>query len=106
MPSKEQLEPYVGSLAEAANNFQVSERTIRRWLSYYGLYQPRKNYGPNKLGVEKAKEMRQKFIDGISAKKLSDDFHVSLTCVYRTLGHKTYRKKEDTAKVFVIYNPS
>ena len=59
MPNKEELQIYTHQLEAAANHYQVSMRTIRRWLLQQGIYCPRKGYGPGKLDTTRASEIRR-----------------------------------------------
>lgn len=104
MPPKEDLSN-CESLSIAARKYGVSERTIRRWLAAYGIYHPRQEFGPRKLGKDKAEEIRAKFAKGVPAKELAKSHGVTLTCIYKVLGHKTYKRENPSAVVFVVYNP-
>lgn len=106
MRSCEELLPYKDNRHEAARVFGVSERTIRRWLQHYGLYEPRKNYGPNKLDQALAEEIREKFRKGSQMKDLAIEYGVTFATISRVVHnivHKTKRLGEFAA-VTMIYN--
>ena len=57
MATKEELEKFAGNIKAAAIEFNVSERTIRRWLKSVGLYQPQTKYNPGKINAQQIKEI-------------------------------------------------
>lgn len=94
------------SLSQIAAEFDVSERTARRWLASYDLYEPRPNYGCDKLSAEIAQTIRKDFRSGKTIKELSSHYKVTPATISRILHQITYPvKPTETAKVTVIYNP-
>lgn len=102
-PSKEELLPYVGdNRKRIAEIFDVSERTVVRWLKEYGLFQ---RVGRGKLSLKKARLIRQEHHKGASIKELSSKYNVTFASISRVIHHITYPDRKEFAKVSVIYNP-
>ena len=91
-------------IESVAVTFGVSERTARRWLSYYGLLITQPNFKPNKL-KKKAHEIKNRHWAGEDAKSLAREYGVTIAAIRRVICGVTYREK-DFAIVRVIYNPS
>jgi transcriptional regulator with XRE-family HTH domain len=104
MPKLEELQPYVNNRKKAAEKFGVTEKTIIRWLKHYGFYQPRPNYGCNKLNIEKAIEIRQLHKEGKSIKELAELYGVTFSTISRIIHNITYKYEKEVADVKVIYN--
>ena len=62
-PSLNDLKPFVNNRKKAAEKFDVSERTISRWMKLHGIYCPTTNYGV-KLDIQKARDIRIKHQKG------------------------------------------
>jgi len=103
-PSKEDIIPYIHKRKEAAQKFEVSEKTILRWLKSYGIYE-HGQYGRGKLNFEKAKEIRNKYKDGTSMKKLAQEYKVTFATISRVVRYITYKEFTEEAIISVIYNP-
>lgn len=104
MPSKEELLPYVDNRKEAAANFSVTEKTIVRWLQKYELYQPRKNYGPGKLTMDVARQIRKSYNDGKTMTELAAEHGVTVSTVSRVLHNIIHKETKDFAIVSAVYN--
>jgi transposase len=104
-PSKETLLPYVHNRKEAAEKFGVSCKTILRWLKSYNIYE-HGHYGRGKLNQEKAREIRQKYDEGMAIKNLAQEYKVTFATISRVIHRITYREPSlDQANVSVVYNP-
>ena len=89
-PSKEELIKYQG-IKNAAEHFQVTEQTVRRWLKHYGIYHPKKNYGPKKITKSIIQEIRKLHHD-YTQKKLGEKFGLTQAMIGRitnNISHKT-----------------
>jgi hypothetical protein len=104
IPPVDELRPFTFDRVAAAEKFSVTEKTIIRWMKQYGLYEPLRNCGPNRLNMDKAREMRRLHKQGSSVSELSSRYHVTVTTVSRVINHITYRDKPDVAEVTVVYN--
>lgn len=104
IPNKEDLIPYVYYRKEAAKKFGVTEKTIINWLKKYNLYKPIKNYGCNKLNLEKATEIRELNKNGDSIKKLSSEYNVTFATISRILNNKIYKHDKNFSTINVSYN--
>lgn len=88
-PTKEELTAYKNKIKVAANKFKVTERTIRRWMSSYGLYNP--NDGPGKLDPKKAGKIRKLYrTKDYTQSKLADLFNVTQAAICKIINNKTY----------------
>jgi transposase len=85
------------------NHFDVSEKTVIRWLKFYGIYEKRENFG-RKLNQKDAKNIRNSHKSGCSIQSLSENYNVTVSTIYRILKNETHVVK-DFAKITVIYNP-
>jgi len=103
-PSTEQLRAFINNIKGAAKQFDVSEKTICRWLKSEGLHECKSNYGV-KLNMQKAKEIRKKFNDGSEIKELSSEYSVTFSTISRIIQNITYCEIKETAIVKVVYNP-
>lgn len=106
VPKKDDLIPYIKDRKSAAKKFNVTEKTIVNWMKKYDLYQPKKNYGCNKLNYEKAKEIRNLYNKGESIKFLSSKYKVTFATISRIVNNLIYieNKINDTATINVVYN--
>lgn len=105
MPSKEQLMPYINDRKSASNKFGVSLKTISRWMKKYEIYVPKENYG-NKLNINKAREIRKKYEEGIEIKDLAKEYNVTFSTISRIVQNVTYSEIRENARVSVVYNIS
>lgn len=104
-PSKEDLAPYVHDRKEAAKTFNVSEKTVMRWLKSYGMYE-HGHYGRGKIGKAKAVEIREKHKQGVPIKILAEQYQVSFAAISRVIHKITYKDAgHDSASISVVYNP-
>jgi transposase len=104
-PPKEELEPYVHDRKAATKKYDVSEKTIIRWLKSYNIYE-HGHYGRGKIGKEKAVEIRTKHQEGASIKSLAKEYDVSFASISRVVHRITYKDAgPDFANVSVVYNP-
>lgn len=106
IPPKDKLLPYHGDKNLIAKDFQVTVRTVYRWLKFHELDNPKKNFGPYKLDECKAREIRNLHTKGVSAKDLAENYGVTVAAIGRILNNVTYREIKETAEVFVVYNPT
>jgi len=105
-PPKEKLEPFVNDRQMAAEKYKVSERTVSRWMQYYGILERKNNMGCNKLDANKAHEIRQKRSEGATLKELAEEFGVTFSTISRIIHNINYKElSKDTAQVRVVYNP-
>jgi len=105
-PLKSKLEPYVDDREAAVEKFGVSERTICRWMKYYGILDRKNNMGCNKLNLEKAREIRKKYSEGISMNDLAEEYEVTFSTISRVVHNVNYKEpSKETAEVRVVYNP-
>jgi transposase len=103
-PSLEQLYPYENDRKSAAKHFNVSEKTICRWMQSEGIYECKKNYGV-KLNMQKAQEIRKKFEEGSKIKDIAKEYGVTFSAISRILHNINYPVIKETALVKVVYNP-
>lgn len=104
-PSKEDLIPYVYDRKAAAKLYDVSEKTIIRWLKSYNIYE-HGHYGRGKIGKDKTVEIRKKHQEGASIKSLAKEYDVSFAAISRVVHKITYKEiGPDSASVTVFYNP-
>lgn len=106
IPEKKELLPFVNKRKEAAEQFNVTERTIVNWMKKYKIYKPKKNYGCNKLNLKKAKEIRNLYQNGKKVKDLSEKYGVTIATISRIINNIFYKENidNDTAQINVIYN--
>ena len=102
--TKEQLEKYK-SRTEAAQALGVSERTVIRWQKRFGLYEPKANYGCNKITDQQADEIRRRREAGEKVKDLATEFGVTFVTISRIVNGRTHKRNTETAIVSAIYNP-
>lgn len=102
-PSIDDLKPFVKDRTKAAEKYNVSERTISRWMKSYDIYLPKSNYGV-KLDIQKAREIRTKYTSGILIKDLAEQYDVTFSAISRIINNVTYCESHDTAQVNVTYN--
>lgn len=88
-PTKEELNKY--SIDIAAKKYCVSTRTIRRWLEGYKIYHPRKGYGPGKLDMKKAAEIRRLYRSEFTQTQLADMFGVTQAMICKIINNTAYR---------------
>lgn len=104
-PPRDRLEPYTQDRNAAAEKFGVSERTICRWMQYYGILERKNNMGCNKLDLAKAREIRRRHSEGVSINDLADEYGVTFSTISRIIHNINYKESpKETAIVRVIYN--
>ena len=102
-PSKNELKAFLNNKKDAAKKFEVSERTIYRWMLEYGICEKKSNYGP-KLSAKKVEQIRARHQAGDSVKQIAKKHKISLATVYRIVKNITHKQSStDSAKVSVIY---
>lgn len=89
---KKELKKFKNNLKEASLFFNKSERTIRRWMKKYGLYNPNVKKQPNKLNYKKAEEIRNLYQIGKTQKEISKIYDVSQATIANIINKKTYNK--------------
>jgi transposase len=89
---KKDLEQFKNNIKEASLFFKKSERTIRRWLIKYELYQPNIKKQPNKLNHKKAEIIRNLYNNGKTQEEISKIFSVSQASIANIVNKKTYNK--------------
>ena len=78
-------------LKKAAELFNVSERTIRRWEEKLGIYTPNSNYN-RKINRQIANEIRKLDKSGnYSQKKLAEKFNISQPMIGKIINNVVYR---------------
>ena len=89
-PNKEELRKY--DIPTAAKKFEVSTRTIRRWLAQEGIYNPKPGYGPGKLDKNKAAEIRRLyFVENYTQIKLAKIHGVTQAMIGRIVNNLAYK---------------
>lgn len=88
-PHREDLAKYAKDIKGAALKWDVSERTVRRWLQSYDLYSPRKGYGPGKLDKNKVSKIRE-LIETHTQVEIAKMFGVSQATVGRVVNNITH----------------
>ena len=103
---------------QAAKILQCSERTLQKWMNYYGIslrdYKPKREkragWGANKLNKTAAKQIRVEFFGDIkTVVELAEEYKVTIASIYRILSNRTYievsAKISGIAQVNVEHNP-
>lgn len=103
-PPKEELVLFQDDRKAAAKHFDVSERTVSRWMQHYGIYKPKANYGCGKLSRGRAKDIRVKHQEGMMMKDLAEEYGVTVAAISRIVHNINYKEVKETAHVSVIYN--
>lgn len=105
IPEKEELLSFPNK-NKAAEYYHVSVRTIVRWLEFYESYNPKTNFGSNKLTLQKAREIRELHAAGVPMKNLAKKYQVTFSTISRVIHNITHKDcKHETSEVSVIYNP-
>lgn len=79
-------------LKEAAEYFNVSERTIRRWKEFLEIYDPEVKYRPGKVGKEIATQIRNMDrSDKYTQKELAEIFNISQPMIGKIINNVAYR---------------
>lgn len=104
IPELADLLPYVSNRAEAVQKFQVTEKTIIRWMKQYEIYQPIRNCVSKKLNFELAQQIRELHKTGKTINELSTQFKVTPSAIGRAVHGITYKEGREVADVQVIYN--
>jgi transposase len=105
MPSVDDLKPYVEDRKMASKRFGVTEKTILRWLRYYGLADEEIACRAPKLDMIKAIEIRKLHSEGKTMKDLANIYGVTFSSISRIVHNIVYRQEKEIADVKVIYNP-
>ena len=104
-PNKEELLQF-DNKSKAAYHYGVSVRTIVRWLQFYQNYEPKKNFGANKLDVEKAIAIRGLYAAGWHIKALAKKYDVTFSTISRVIHNITHKNvPHEIATVTMVYNP-
>ena len=91
-PDRLTLLPYQNHLSEAAKRFDVSERTIRRWLDEFGLYHPKKGWGRGKLNQDQVCEIRELYQqEKCTQAQLAEMFNVTQAMICRIVNNVSHR---------------
>mgnify|MGYP002624854821 CR=1 FL=1 len=91
-PDRLELIPYQNHLEEAAKNFGVSQRTIRRWLTEVGLYNPRKGWGRGKLARTQVQKIRDLYRQEKQTQaEMAEMFDVSQAMICRIVNNLSHR---------------
>lgn len=104
IPTKDDLKPYLNNRKLACEKYNVSEKTIINWLKRYDLYEPRENYGCNKLNLDKAIEIRKLHKSGVKMKDLASQYKVTFATISRIVHNLIYKEFKNTADISVVYN--
>lgn len=89
------------SREQIAEKYSVSDKTAVRWLNYYDIYEKK----ITRLSKEKAREIRDKYLNNETVKSMAEDYGVTLSTIYRIVNQETYPSSKDSASVSVSYNP-
>lgn len=104
MPPLEVLKPFANDIANAAVQFDVSERTVRRWLHSAGLTEKKTGWGP-KLNKSQVNEVHKLDREGFKIVEIAKMMNVSHVAISKIINGQTHiAKGKDTAVVSVIYN--
>lgn len=105
MPTLEELKPFLNDIANAAVHFNVSERTVRRWLHATGLTEKRSGWGP-KLKKSQVNEIHRLDSQGMKVVDIAKLMNVSHAAISKILNGQSHAPKgnTETAIVSVIYN--
>ena len=85
-PTKNELIQFQHDIKSMAQFFDVTEQTVRRWLKYYDLYQPKENYGPKKIPHTTIIEIR-KLADKYTQKELGKRYNLSQAMIGRIINN-------------------
>lgn len=105
-PNKEELMQF-DNYEDAAYYYKVSQRTIRRWLDSYGLYEPKKGFGPGKISDGDVHKIRCLYDQGNTQAEIGKIFGISQAMVGRIvndLSHKKGIKMSGSARVSCRYH--
>lgn len=91
MLTKKDLLPFKHDIEGAAKTFGVSERTIRRWLKKLDIYEPREGYGPGKVDIERAAEIRRLYEEGHTQAELGKMYGITQAMIGRIVNNLAYR---------------
>jgi hypothetical protein len=90
LPSCEELETL--SDREIGSKYGCSTRTVQRWRKKLGVKRP--GWGPGKLDMEKACEIRRLYFEeGKTQQELADMFGVSQAAIGRVVNNITYKER-------------
>ena len=89
------------SREQIAEKYSVSDKTVVRWLKHHGLYERK----ITRLSKEKAREIRDKYLNNEPVKFMAEDYGVTVSTIYRIVNQETYPSSKDSAAVSVSYNP-
>lgn len=80
------------TIKEAANKFDVSERTVRRWQQKLGEYSPSEKHKPHKINRQIAVKIRELDRSGkYTQKKLAEIFEISQPMIGKIVNNLAYR---------------
>lgn len=102
MPNKEELIQFT-SIKEASEHYQKHPRTIRRWLSHYGLTQGK--YSPGKIDRRKASEIRRLESEH-TQQEIAEMYSISQTMVGRILNGLAHNIMAITGSAEVKFTPN
>lgn len=89
IPSREELEGLINQfpLEKVAEIYNISERTVSRWIKRYDL--PKRSY---KLDLYKATKIRRLyFVDGLSLQEIAKLYNVTHTTIGRIVNDIIYK---------------
>ena len=68
------------------------------------MYKPKSSY-KSKLNLEKAREIRQKYSDGVKMREIAEEYDVSIVTVSKVVNRLVYKEPvKEVATISVIYN--
>jgi len=92
MPTKKELQEALSKMKkkEIAAEYNVSESTVNRWLKSHDLV--RKGWGPGKLSVDKAREIRNLYAAGeYTQEQLAEMMDVCQSAINKIINNQTYK---------------
>ena len=89
-PTKKEILVYQHDIKSIAQEYNVTEQTVRRWLIFYEIYQPRKGYGSKNIPHNTVVEIR-KLADRYTQKELGLRFGLSQAMIGRIINNVSHR---------------
>ena len=91
VPSKQELQSHTDK--ELALRYRCSVRTVQRWRKKLNIKRP--GWGPRKLNMDKAREIRRRYWDdNLTQQELAELYQVSQAAIGRVVNNITYPEKK------------